>query len=243
MVKFNQMFKIFSGYNLIAGLSEKKDGPMSSPGFLIGKFDDKKIFSNRKNFLKKIGALNNSAVTVGSLHNNIVAVAKIDNAGKILKDTDGLLTKDKGLFLSLSVADCLPVYLFDTRNQVVGLLHCGWRGITKNILEKGIEKMIKNFGSSPKNILAGIGPGISECHFEVGKDVAKKLGSPKKFVDLKALVKNKLLALGLKQKNIETNSECTFCLKQKYFSFRRDKPTRPQTMVAVIGIKNNQKPS
>jgi hypothetical protein len=231
------MFKIFNKHNLTIILSEKKDGPMSSPGFLVGEFDNKEIVLNRERFFKKIGIAPESVVTVGSLHNNNVVAARKDDAGKALKNVDGLLTQEKGLFLSLSVADCLPVYLFDPKSQVVGLLHCGWKGIVKNILEEGIKKMVKEFGSSPENILAGIGPGISKCHFEAGGEVAKKLDSSEGFIDLKGLVKEKLLTIGLRQENIEICLDCTFCLNQKYFSYRRDRPTGPQTMVAVIGMK------
>ena len=211
---------------------------MSSPGFLVGKFDNKEIFSNRKEYFGKIGIKQESVVTIGSLHNNNVAIVKNTDAGKILKDIDGLITDRSDLFLSLTVSDCLPLYLFDPKNQIIGLLHCGWRGIEKNIVEEGIKKMINDFGSLPENILAGIGPGISKCHFEVGEDVAHRLGSTEKFVDLKDLINKKLLATGIKQNNVEISLECTFCLSDKYFSFRRDKPVRPQTMVAVIGMKN-----
>jgi len=211
---------------------------MSSPGFLNGKFDSKEVVSNRNNFFKKLRIDPESVVATGSLHGNIVAAAGAKDAGKILKKVDGLLAKEGNLFLSLTVADCLPVYLYDSENQVIGLLHCGWRGIASGILENGIKKMTEQFGSSTKDILAGIGPGISKCHFEVGQDVAKKLGSSGKFIDLKDLAAKKLLALGLEQKNIEINPECTFCCADKYFSFRRDKPQKTQTMVAVIGMKN-----
>jgi len=231
------VFKIFSKYKLIVKLSEKKDGPMSSSGFLVGKFDNKEIFYNRKIYFNKIGIGPELVVTTGSLHNNNISTVKDSHTGKILKNVDGLLTNQSGLFLSLTVADCLPLYLFDPKNQIVGLLHCGWRGIEKNIVEEGIKKMIKDFGSLPENILAGIGPGISKCHFEVGEDVAGRLGSTEKFVDLKDLVNKKLLASGIKKENIEISPECTHCLSEKYFSFRRDKPVKTQTMVAVIGMQ------
>ncbi len=232
------MFKISSGYNLIVGLSEKNDGPMSSPGFLVSKFDDEIIVSNRKKFFKKIGITPEAVVTVGSLHKNHVQTVSIGDAGRVLGNVDGLLTQAKDLYLTLTVADCLPVYLFDPENKVVGLLHCGWRGIVSNILEGGISNMVKEFGSLPQNILVGIGPGIAKCHFEVGKDVAEKLDSSEKFVDLKRIVKERLLTLGLDEGNMETSPDCTFCLVDKYFSFRRDKPQTPQTMVAVIGMKD-----
>ena len=237
----NKMLKLNSKHNLVIFLSEKSDGTMSSSGFLVGEFDDRAVVKNREKFFNKIEDDPKSVVTMGCLHRSNIRVADKSDAGRILKNTDGLLTKEKNLFLSLSVADCLPVYLYDAKNDAVGLLHCGWRGVVANIIENGIKKMTLNFSSRPENILALIGPGISKCHFMVSKDVAKKFGSNSNFIDLKKVVREKLLKSGLLSKNITTDKRCTFCLKNNYFSFRRDKPKSPQTMLAVIGIKNNKR--
>lgn len=235
------MLRLNSKNNFVIFLSEKSDGAMSSHGFLVGRFDSRTVVKNREKFFNKIGVNPKSVVTMGSLHRSNIRVVGKSDAGKIIKNTDGLLTKEKNLFLSLSVADCLPVYLYDVKSDAVGLLHCGWRGIIADIIERGIKKMMLIFGSCPKNIQALIGPGISKCHFMVGKDVAEKFSSTSNFIDLKKVVREKLLASGLLSKNITTDNRCTFCLKNNYFSFRRDKPESPQTMLAVIGIKNNKR--
>jgi copper oxidase (laccase) domain-containing protein len=73
------------------------------------------------------------------------------------------------------------------------------------------------------------------------------------YVDLPAIIERQLLEAGLQNQNIEIPGECTFCLKEKYFSFRRDpfgkaqgrpersrggdKPKNVEAMVAYIGLK------
>jgi len=259
----SSLFSIFNNYpNLICDISGKKDGAMSSPGFLVGKFDNPKIAENRKNFFRKMrtsptartlipsetGITPESVVTVGSLHNSNVKMVSRKDTGKIIKDIDGLLTNEKNLFLSLTVADCLPVYLYDPRKEVVGLLHGGWKGVAKDILVGAVEKISANFGSCAEDILVAIGPGISQCHFEIKEDVLVNFSpfllkktlikrDKKMFLDLKKIVQIQLLGLGLKKENIEISPDCTFCLHDKYFSYRREKSEIPKTMIAVIGIK------
>jgi hypothetical protein len=121
-----------------------------------------------------------------------------------------------------------------------------FRNLAQNILESAIEIFKDEFKSNPQNILAGIGPGISQCHFEVKEDVVTKFKpflpetlirkNGKMFLDLKKIAKIQLLNLGFKEENIEINPACTYCLADKYFSYRRDHPKFPQTMLAVIGM-------
>lgn len=230
------MFKIFQKYsNIILAISEKEDGAM--------KLSDE----NRRRFFKKFGIKDNLAVRADLVNGNAVGIVSNQQSGKIIKKTDGLITADKNLFLTITVADCLPVFVYDPKKEIIGLVHAGWRNLAGNILEKTIEKMSENFGSLPKDILVGIGPGISQCHFEVKEDVLKKFKhyfknalikrDDRVFLDLKKIAKIQLINSGIKEENIEISPECTFCLPEKYFSFRRDRPKTPQTMIAVIGIK------
>lgn len=237
------MFKIFEKHpNLIAIISKRKDGNMK----LSGDFKkDREIIKNRERFLRKSEIDDKLTIKADLVHGNNVEFVSIKESGKIINKTDGLITADKSLFLTITVADCLPIFLYDPERWVVGLIHAGWRNLAKNILRKAIEKMAKNFGTLPKNILVGIGPGISQCHFEVKEDILKKFKpylknalikrDDKVFLDLKKIAKTQLINLGVKEENIEISSECTFCLPEKYFSFRRDKPKQPQTMMAVFG--------
>lgn len=216
------MFEIFGKRPLIVALSEKKDGTMRS------------VEKNRQKFLGKLGVDVNSVIRADLVQGNNVKVVSSQEAGKIIERTDGLLTADKNLFLTITVADCLPIFIYDPEKGVVGLIHGGWRNLAKNILTKAVENL-------SKSTLVGIGPGISQCHFEVKEDVLIEFKPYLKhtqrdnFLDLKKIAKIQLIHSGLKEKNIEISPECTFCLKDKYFSFRRDKFREVKTMLAVIG--------
>jgi len=223
------MFRIFKDCpNLILAFSEKSDGSM--------KFSNK----NRERFFNRLGIDKNLIVRADLVHDNKVKLVSHKDAGKLIEKTDGLLTKDKNLFLVITTADCLPIFIYDPEKEIIGLIHGGWRSLANNILAKAVKDL-------SSNTLVGIGPGISQCHFEVKQDVLKafkpylkeilKEKDNKFFLDLKKGAKLLLMKLGIKEENIELNQECTFCLKDKYFSYRRDKPENVQTMLAIIAQK------
>lgn len=212
---------------------------------------------NRRIYLQKIGVSPSQLVSAEIVHKNKVAVVSKKDTGKIIRGVDGLITGtgDKGVYLSITSADCLPVFLFDPQKKVVGMIHAGWRSLANNILSNTIEKM-KSLGSIPKNILAGIGPAICQKHYEVGSEVAEKFENypqtikrddDKIYLDIKEIAKLQLSELGIRRENIEISPKCTFEFPEKYFSARRgrkkDQPKadRPraavEAMIAVIGIK------
>lgn len=242
-----QLFTKFNTYpNLIIGFSDINDGPMKISGNLLKKIV---VTKNRNNFFNNLGVNKNNIISPHLTHsNNIEIVAQKDTSKKI-NNTDGLLTNDKNIFLSVTVADCLPIFIYDPVNEAIGLIHAGWKGLAKDILREAINKLQSHYQSNPENLLIGIGPGISQCHFEVQDDVIENFLSflpealesrdEKKFLDLKKLAKLQLQKLGVPEKNIEINPLCTYCEKDKYFSYRRDKPTKfLKTMIAVFGIKS-----
>jgi YfiH family protein len=216
--------------------STKKDGSM--------KIKDKEEERNREKFLKKVGVDKNNVVFIKGCHGKRIKKVSKKDKGKIVEGFDGLITKEKGIFLGMTFGDCLPVFLWDKEKRVISLLHCGWRGIAKGIVEEGVKK-IKEFGIKPKEIFAFLGPGICKKHYEIKEDVLKKFKNYKRaiifkkgkiFLDLKKVVKEKLENLGVK--HIFQSKECTFCQKQKYFSLRRDKKLRVQVALFGIEIEN-----
>jgi len=90
---------------------------------------------------------------------------------------DGLVTNTPGLLLAVLTADCLPVILVDTKRRAVGVLHAGWRGTAKRIVEKGVGEMRHWFGTLPRDIKAAIGPGIHGCCYQVGPEVRQQFES------------------------------------------------------------------
>lgn len=240
----NSLFSLFNKYqNLVIALSEKKDGSMRLLGNLI---KDKIAIENRNKFLNNLGTNTKQLISASLINGNTVKIVSKKDRGQKIDKTDALITRDKDVFLSITVADCLPIFIYDYQKEIIALIHGGWRSLTQNILSSVIKKTFNEFNSRPENILAGIGPGISQCHFAIEKGVLEKFKlysnaiikkGTKTFLDLKKIAQIQLINSGLKNENIEISPECTYCLDNKYFSYRRDKPTILKTMIAVIGMK------
>lgn len=84
---------------------------------------------------------------------------------------DGLITNKKNLALATTNADCILLLFFDPVKRVIANTHSGWRGTLQRISVKTVQKMIKEFGSNPQDIICCICPSIRKCHFQVDKDV------------------------------------------------------------------------
>ncbi len=152
-----------------------------------------------------------------------------------LPAADAILTGEKGLVLTMVAADCALVYIIDKREQVIALVHAGWRGTAAGIIKNTISSLKSKTASLPENMLAAISPCIGPCCFQVGEDVCAAVGpgaedlfvsAPKKgkwFLDLAGLIKRRLLAEGIPARNIETANLCTSCNEELFYSYRRDK--------------------
>jgi len=237
MYRSCDMLSIFKSYpDLFCTLSEQNNGSMKLPG----------NSKNRRDFLLKNNLNPNSLVSADLIHGNGIARITEKDKSEIITGTDGLITNRKNIFLSVTVADCLPIYLYESEKEIVGIIHAGWRSLMKNILVNAIEKT-KKLGGKPENVLIGIGPAICQKHYEVGLEVAEKFEKYPKaierknnriFLDLKEIAKLQLLKLGMPEKNIEISPECTYELPEKYFSARRDKRKEIEAMIAMIGIQS-----
>ncbi len=134
---------------------------------------------------------------------------------------DALLTIEPGITVSIRTADCLPILLADPITGAVAAVHAGWRGTAAGIIGKAVVRMIDELHASPERILAAIGPGIGKCCYEVGLDVAQKLGeSQAGKVDLADINRRQLLAVGVRK--VDVVSPCTFCEAETFFSYRRE---------------------
>lgn len=160
---------IFDAFpNIVGGVSTKADGPM---GLARQVEKDKAIREQREKFLKKFDVGIGQVVTASLVHGNTIAIVETRDAGTVIPDADALITKSKNIFLSITVADCLPIFYFDPVQQVIALAHAGWRGVLSEIAEKVVRKMTE-LGSNPVDILVGIGPHICVEHYDVKPDVA-----------------------------------------------------------------------
>lgn len=238
------MLRIYK--NIYFGISKKADGNMKIQE------RNKKILSNRKKFFSQLGIDYDKVLAANLAHENEILTLSYknianysDNLGR--HKEDGLVTNLKNVCLTVTVADCLPLYFYDHEKKVIGIAHAGWRGILKDIAGKMIVGMMKNFKCAPKDVIIYIGPHIKKCHFEVTNEVAEKFIAAgykghlarrdgEISVALAQIVSKQLITKGVPKNNIKVSRECTYCKKDKYFSYRRDKPRKIQAMVAYIGI-------
>jgi len=223
--------------------SQRKDGSMkltTDPAL------KEMISSNRIRFFLENSINQKRVVSAEIVHGNKINKVVEDDGGKTINNADGLITQDKNIFLSITSADCLPIFLFEPEKEIIGMIHAGWRSLEKNIIQNAAQK-IKELGGKPENILAGIGPAICQKHYGVGSEIAEKFaGYPetikndggKIYLNIKKIALLQLLEWGVKKKNIEISPECTFELPRQYFSARRDQKKEVEAMVSLIGIRN-----
>lgn len=237
------MFEMFRKYHrVVTAMSGRKDNSMKLLKDIPSNHPN---LRNRKIYLEKIGVSPSRIVSAQIVHGGNVSAVSEKDAGKIIPESDGLIAQSKNIYLSVTSADCLPIFLFESEKKIAGIVHAGWRSLAKNILSNAVGK-ITGLGGLPGNILAGIGPAICQKHYEVGPEVAEKFAKypeaiqridKKIYLDIKKIAEMQFVESGLKEKNIETSPECTFEMPEKYFSARREKPPEVEAMISVIGIK------
>ena len=161
----------------LGGVSEGIFGSLNL-GFGRGD-DDQNVLENFRRVGDILGTTPENMVRSSQTHTtNIKIVTDSERGNGIVRpneenDIDGLITKEKGLVLVTSYADCVPLYFVDPVNQVIGLSHSGWRGTAGRIGKRMVELMQAHFGTRPEDIVAAIGPSICKECYEVSEDVAE----------------------------------------------------------------------
>lgn len=226
------------------GFSTRLDGVSSgiytSLNLGVDRGDDiENVRENWRRFLETCGIPQTKVVFGKQVHGNHIHVAELGDARPIENISnpilaDGYVTNVKNLPIAVSTADCVPVLLEDTTAQVVGALHCGWRPTVADVEKEAINKMLE-LGADTKNIRAAIGPAIDACCFEVGHEVINavdellgpidaaqfyQIRGDKYMLNLRGVVRERLIQLGLSPKNIEKVGTCTMCHPDRYFSHR-----------------------
>ena len=166
-------------------------------------------------------------------------------------EADGLFTQEPGVCLAVFSADCIPILLCDPVKKAVCAVHAGWRGTALGIAARGVERLVQACGCDPGDLLAAIGPGISQCCFETHGDVPAGLrahmgaaadpyihpilGTEKFQVDLKGANRAWLLQTGMRPEHVAVCEACTACDLDTFWSHRR-MGTRRGSMAALIQI-------
>jgi len=151
--------------------------------------------------------------------------------------TDGHATRQSGVLLCVTVADCIPVFLLHPPTRTVGLLHAGWRGTASGILERGVASVALLARCHASDVIMHCGVGICGSCYEVGPEVTKALhgvaGTDRSHVDLRAELTLRAHRSGLH--DLTVSGWCSAHDDQRFFSHRRSGGTDGR-MVAYVGV-------
>jgi polyphenol oxidase len=252
--------RIFEKYNLVVGFVTKNlDRNTNLPKGLDFKLTHQKEFDMSLEILaQELSFPKEKFIFNNQKHTNAVRV--VDSNSEQNLEFDGSVTKEKGLIVTAKSADCSIVLFYDFENDIVGCVHSGLAGTTSEISQNCIKKMLE-LGLNPKTTLAYICPTISQRNYPTGQ--SKTILIPEKFkisehtpegkqllaelkynlsthdeevyfVDIKGVIKQQLMDLGLLESNIEISNICTYD-DPNLHSYRRDR-TENGLSLGYIGM-------
>ena len=221
---------------------------------------NKKIITeNYKTICNCLNLDYNNIIRPFQVHSN--SIKTVTEKGIFLdeyQNIDGLITSKPNQILSLTYADCIPLYFFDSNKKIIANIHSGWQGTLKKIGKIAVEKLIKEYNSKCEDIICVIGPCIRKCHFEVDEEVQKEFsnkfteivgindliskgniikGKQKYYIDTVEINRRMLKEEGLKEENIIDSKICTVCNSDLIYSYRGNDETMCRN-TSLICLKN-----
>ena len=209
----------------------------------------------RRRFYETLGIDEKKVFFARQIHSQQIAVIDESSFSRyrcgFAGEADGLISDCSGVYLAVTVADCLPVLLYDVTTGIFAALHSGWRGT--GIVTAALRRIARLGGSGTENIAAVLGPCISggayqvdaeraarfENEFGGGRLAAYPLGpvsgkheAGRFYVDLKAA--NAALLADAGVKNIAYCTACTFT-DTRLGSFRREGADAYTKMLVITG--------
>jgi len=203
--------------------------------------DPARVLQNRQALAQQL-QLAHAPQWLEQIHGVKVIHAKTDG---VVRTADGSYTNQLGVVCAVMTADCLPIFLCDKQGTQVAVVHCGWRSLAKGICARALQKFSVNIDEiNGDEIIAYLGPAISQAHFEVGVDVLdaffKGARTPAQqeqiaaafipgnrplhfYADIYALARAELQSLGVTE--VYGGNYCTYAQDALFFSYRRDGKT------------------
>lgn len=208
-------------------------GPWSSLNLTKGNGDDPAhVEENLRRAGAAFGIARRDLISPNQRHTTHAARVGQAQRGEVVPNTDTLLTDEPDVPILLRYADCTPVLLYDPRRRALAVVHSGWRGTVAGAVPAAISAMREAFGSRPADLVAGVGPSIGPCCYEVGDEVVAAVrasfeaaetllprnGSERRHFDLWSANRRWLEEAGVGQ--IEVAGICTACHTDEFFSYR-----------------------
>ncbi|MEA3345074.1 MAG: peptidoglycan editing factor PgeF [Chloroflexota bacterium] len=241
------------GGALIQGVFTRQGGVSREPwgslnvGHTVGD-DTRAVEVNHHRICQALDIPREAITTAHQVHGARVGRVGAEDQGTTLSSTDGLITDVPDVALMLRFADCVPLLFFDPHRPAVGLAHAGWRGTLAGIARKVVRAMAIAFNSQPEELIAGIGPSIGPCCYQIGWDLADRVQaqfpqwpdlihwrcSDRPYLDLWRANQRQLEEAGVR--SIALAQRCTACRVDEFFSHRAE-GGRTGRFAVVIGLR------
>ncbi len=202
-------------------------------------------------FLNSLGIRNEFVYRVRQVHGNrvyvlndpTVSVARVEK-----EEADAIVTHLSGRSLAVLTADCIPIIIYDPVRHVTGVVHAGRKGTEKFIFSNVVKILVREYGSSPLDLIVGMGPAIRGCCYEVDKSCVspflertprhngwvREAKNGKFLLDLLEANRQEGVAVGIPLQNIYSDGPCTSCENQRWYSYRKEGTTGRMMTLAML---------
>ena len=233
-------------FGVVAGITTRgKRTDRGDPGFSLGLWSEEHVGQVMSRWRAVRAAVRQhfpGVILAHQVHGSAVQWHQHGTDGWLILDgVDGHVTGARGTLLTVTVADCVPVYLAVPGKQVVALLHAGWRGTAGRILERGVEVLKRAAFVRSTEIVMHCGVAICGACYEVGSEVIEQLmgggvsraDGPSGHVDLREILARQAGELGIPE--VSVSPWCSAHDRDHFFSHRAS-GGRDGRMIAYVGL-------
>lgn len=235
--------------NIVAFTSDRNDGYSKSPystfnqAYQVGD-EAQAVFLNRQKICQDHHLEIDHLITAYQQHTDIIK--KVDKTmlgcgnnsfESGIGPCDAMYTFEKGLAIGIFHADCVPIFIYAPKYDLVGIIHAGAIGTLKKVTYKSLMYIINNENISPQDILIHIGPCLSYAHSFIKQDYHELIDNygpgiekaikeaNNNLIDIPLLNTLQIQQAGIPLSNISSYHGCTFENEKLFYSFQRDQKT------------------
>jgi hypothetical protein len=190
------------------------------------------VSENHRRVFDALGFARAQVVSPHQVHGRHVVQVSAADGGRVIPETDALMTDAPEVVILMRFADCTPVLFYDATHRAVALAHAGWRGMVAGVVPATVRAMGRAFKTRPSDLWAGIGPAIGKHHYPVGAEVIEAVRgimpleavterrADQWYLDLPGAVAAQLREAGVGR--IDASGMCTACRTDMWYSHRAE---------------------
>ncbi len=129
------------------------------------------VDQNFRIFAERLGIDSQQIITCHQIHGDGVVI--VSDRPNRPPEADAIISAVPTIYPAVKTADCVPLLLFDPVRMISAAVHVGWRGAVLRIARKVLRLLNSRFKSNPGDLIAGLGPAIGKCCYEVDGKVLK----------------------------------------------------------------------